>query len=149
MGQSPCDNSVTAAQRLHAGLVANPPPQVLLLQDGANDINGGIVDALTVALRDMIRDARANGVRVFVGTLLPQTPRACRAFGASLVVPANDQIRPMVVAEGAVLVDLWQGFQPDPGLYLGVDGLHPNSMGYQRMMELFFSSIREQLEVAP
>src|SRR5262245_32997675 len=138
--------------RLTSSLTANSP-QVLLLQEGANDMTAGNppIDTIVNNFRLMIRDARGRGVQVFLGTLLPQREGACRAWdycdGVNHTVILNARLRTLAASEGAVLVDLYQGFDGQTSTLLGLDGLHPNEAGYQRMAELFFASITQTLEV--
>ena len=124
-------------------------PEVVLLQEGVNDLHRYGVSAvpeIAKALRLMVIEARARGMRVYVGTLLPERECACRAFAPSLIVPANDQIRAMAFSEGALLVDLYQAFGGQTSTLLGIDGLHPNEAGYQRMASTFFDAIQATLE---
>ena len=137
--------------RLPQTLTANRP-QVLLLQEGANDLNqrnptvAGMVDDM----RTMIRDARGRGIDVFVGTALPQRPNACRGYdfcdGTAHAPIYNNQLRSMITAEGAVLVDLYPLFDGRTSTLLGLDGLHPNDAGYKVMADAFFNAIRQRLE---
>ena len=133
--------------------VLGTQPQVLLLQEGANDMTAARppIEAIVNDFRAMIRDARGRGVRVFLGTLLPQREGACRAYdycdGVNDVVPTNARLRTMAEVEGAVLVDLYQGSEGQTGTLLGIDGLHPNEGGYQKMAEMFFDAIRQRLEI--
>ena len=129
------------------GVLAQDSPQVLLLQEGVNDLNGGAT-GMTVAdgLRRMVRDARTRGVQVFLGTLLPQRADGCRARTPSRIAPTNDLIRGLASAEGATLVDLYQAFVGMESSLLGVDGLHPTEAGYERMAQTFFEAIRQKLE---
>jgi lysophospholipase L1-like esterase len=141
--------------RLKQVLTANAP-EVLLLLEGINDIHlpgdDQVVNVgpLIQALRTMVREARGRGIRVFVGTLLPEDACGCRAFdfvdGVDDIVTANNQIRSMAAAEGAVLVDLYPAFAGQTSTLLSLDGLHPNEAGYQKMAETFFDAIRRQLE---
>jgi lysophospholipase L1-like esterase len=134
------------------GSITTTRPQVLLLQEGANDMNQPRppTDAIVEDLRAMVREARGRGLAVFVGTLLPQRQAACRGYdfcdGVNDTVTANAKIRTMVTAEGAFLVDLHQGFEGQTTTLLGLDGLHPNEAGYQKMAEMFFEAIRQRLE---
>jgi lysophospholipase L1-like esterase len=140
--------------RLRAALAADAP-QVMLLQEGINDLNSfghqkALIGTVIKALRDMIRIARQSGnVQVFVGTLLPEDPSGCRGtLGFDLVADANDQIRTMAASEGVFVVDLYAALGGIPGPYIPVeDGLHPNALGYQKIAQAFFDTIRAQLEV--
>jgi lysophospholipase L1-like esterase len=95
----------------------------------------------------MIRDAQSRRVQVFLGTLLPQRARGCRAFAINDIVPANAEIRALARDENAVLVDLYQAFGGEAGSLIGTDGLHPNEAGYQKIADTFFAEIRQRLEV--
>jgi lysophospholipase L1-like esterase len=137
--------------RLRAVLAANAP-QVLLLQEGINELNFlqlGAIPAIREGLRTMIRDARGRGIEVFLGTLLPQRPGACRYFASPPVIEAaNSELRSLAVAEGAALVDLYVAFAGQVNALLGPDGLHPNEAGYERIAQTFFDLIRQRLEAA-
>lgn len=127
-------------------------PQVLLLQEGANDMTGGRppIDAIVNDFRAMVRDAQGRGIRVFIGTLLPQREGACRGYdfcdGVNDIVPTNAALRTMAAAEGATLVDLHQEFVSQTNTLLDLDGLHPNEAGYRKIAEMFFAAIRDRLE---
>lgn len=132
------------------GVLSADAPDVLLLMEGVNDLNSGGASAIPTvvdALRSMVRMAKGRGVKVFVGTLLPQRAGAQRAFAVAQIEPANDQIRAMAAAEGAVIADLYQGFGSSADPWIGSDGLHPTEAGMQRIAEIYFDSIRTQLEV--
>ena len=150
----PGETAAEGAMRLPEVLTTNVP-EVLLLQEGINDIHlrgdqAAHVGPLVQALRTMTREARGRGIRVFIGTLLPEDRCGCRAFdfvdGRDDIVTANDQIRAMAASEGATLVDLHPGFAGQTATLLSFDGLHPNDTGYGKMAEMFFDAIRQQLE---
>jgi lysophospholipase L1-like esterase len=139
-----------AFARLRTALTVHAP-QVVLLMEGVNDINGwrsipNVVTGVRNALRDFIREIRGKGAQVFVGTIAPEWPNSCRSFAVDVIPLANDAIRTLAVAENVPLVDIFAAFGTD-GSLLGEDGLHPSPSGYQRIAETFFSSIRERLEV--
>jgi lysophospholipase L1-like esterase len=130
-------------------VIAVDAPQVLLLQEGANNVNSrNPAQSAIVAngLRAMTRDAQSRGVQVFLGTLLPQRPDACRGYAPFLISPTNDLIRGVAITEGATLVDLYQAFAGMENTLLGEDGLHPNEAGYEKMAETFFEAIQQKLE---
>jgi acyl-CoA thioesterase-1 len=144
----PGEQTTTAVDRLPSVLDASRP-EVLLLQHGANDIYGNNRANLLVVrdnVRRMIRLARARQVAVLAGTLLPQRQGACRGASWALVPEVNDLLRPVIAAEGAVLVDLYEAFGGQAGSLIGPDGLHPNEAGYQKMADTFFDTIRQRFE---
>jgi lysophospholipase L1-like esterase len=141
--------AITGAVRIHEALDA-VNPQVLLLQEGVNDISASAANlpSMINALRDMVREARSRGIRVYLATLLPQRAGGSRAFAVATVPDANVLIRQLAAAEGAVLVDLYEGFGGSPDPWIDVDGLHPNEAGYQKIGELFFESIKSTLQTS-
>ena len=124
-------------------------PEVLLLLEGANDINflgrPGIT-RVVVALEDMIKDAHRRGLVVFVGTLPRQRPGGRNAFGAPFVEELNVQIRKTALEEGATVVDVYN--ELDLSL-VGEDGLHLTEAGYVRLGAIFADAIRRSFETAP
>jgi lysophospholipase L1-like esterase len=124
-------------------------PQVLLLQEGINDLHfGSSASDLRNGLQAMITAAKAKNVQVLLGTLLPERVGACRAFAPDLVPGANDAIRALATSSGVTLVDLYKVF-PSNGdsQYIGGDGLHPTAAGYQLMAQTFYDAIRSKYEV--
>jgi lysophospholipase L1-like esterase len=130
--------------------LASDSPEVLLLQEGANDLNqsgeSGIRKVVD-GLRTMVQEGRKRGLRVFVATLLPMRPGAPSTSGAPFVDATNALIRAMAPSEGAVVVDLYQAFDGVAGSLIGGDGLHPSEAGYSKIAETYFEAIRTRLEV--
>jgi lysophospholipase L1-like esterase len=153
-GECPIGCEPKGVDRL-PGVLASRRPQWLLLQEGVNNINFDLPSSIPNVingLRMLIHQAKAQGVPVMVGTLLPERPISeggCRGRGPDLIAPANDQIRSLVQSEGEVLVDLWEAFGGVPGDLIGVDGLHPTEAGYTKMAETFYEEIKRRLEAAP
>jgi lysophospholipase L1-like esterase len=147
------EQAVDGSTRL-PGVLASESPDALVLLEGTNDMSaisvgafpGATISSMVGGLRTMIRTARQRGLPVFVGTLLPQRPGACRDFASAYIADANAAIRLMVVSEGATLVDLYAAFGGVAGDLIGPDGLHPTDAGHQRIAETFFSAIRGRLE---
>jgi lysophospholipase L1-like esterase len=125
-------------------------PEVVLLEEGVNDLSNGDASAIPSiidALKAMIRDANIRGVRVFLATFPPERVGGSRA-GAALVIPAaNEEIRRLAAAEHVILVDLYIGFGGTPDPYIDVDGLHPTEAGYLKMAQLYFDAIRTSFEL--
>lgn len=126
-------------------------PEIVLLQEGINDVHEGIT-RISDALRAMSLEARGRGIQVFLGTLLPERPDECRAFGvpprneSDFIRPANDGIRSMAAAEKIDLIDLYPLFENHLNDYLGQDGLHPTEIGYSVIAQSFFDAIRQKFE---
>jgi lysophospholipase L1-like esterase len=147
----PGETTEGGVDRIRLELAASRP-QVLLLQEGANDLNQGEPDFSIVAnLRDIAKFGREAGAQVFIGTLLPQRAEnvgmcASRGGGATRIVSTNNAIRNMAASEGAVLVDLYGAFSGVPGDLIGVDGLHPSPAGYEKIASSFFDALKQRFE---
>jgi lysophospholipase L1-like esterase len=142
--------SVTMGVTRLPGVLTRDQPEVLLLLEGVNDLNGGrdaAIPTVKAGLTTMVREARGRGMAVFLATLLPERPPGQRTGGAASIPPANAEIRAVAAREGATLVDLFTAFDGQTGTLLGPDGLHPNDAGYQKMAEVFFDAIRGRLEL--
>lgn len=125
-------------------------PQVLLLIEGTNDLNGGAAGAgrAVEALTEMVRLAKGRGVIVFLGTIPPQRPGALRAFTQPQVPGFNDSVRGIAQREGVTLVDVYAAMIGDLSL-IGPDDLHPNARGHEVMAQLFYDAITRQFELPP
>ena len=142
--------SSAARSRLIA-VLDSQAAEVLLLQEGVNDLHGhgaAGIPLLAESLRQMVREGTARGIEVFLGTLLPEREGGCRAGQPALIAPANDLIRAVAAEEGVALVDLHAAFAGDTGTLLGEDGLHPSEAGYEKIAETFFKEIRARLETS-
>ena len=135
--------------------IAKHQPQVLLLLEGINDINGGVgTNTVANGIRDHIRTARDRGVQyVIVSTVLPTArdvctfpsppdPR-CRANDTPTGQPdaLNQQIRSLVPAGGATLVDPYNDFQANRATYIDTDGLHLRPAGNRALATAFWDRI--------
>ena len=132
-----------------------PGQQVVLLMEGSNDVNfavkdSKVLDSAVANLQKMIRAAKSAGAVPYIATIPPMNPNAacCRSAGAALVPAFDDRIRQLATSEGITLVDVFKAFNGDLTL-LSSDGLHPNALGYERIADTFFQSIRTTLELPP
>jgi lysophospholipase L1-like esterase len=121
-------------------------PGALLLMHGVNDLNDDDIDTFGLALEELVEDARAANVAVFLATLPPLgRPKAgC----PECVQPLNEEIRGIAATHGAVLVDVYAGFTGGSAL-MGADGIHPTEAGYEVIARAFFDAIRRTLEAPP
>jgi lysophospholipase L1-like esterase len=148
-------NETTSAglSRLSSALTGQ---QVLLLMEGANDINQATDAQVLTALsniRAMVRLAKGRGVRVFLATLPPQNPAAigcsvvCRAGGVQQLPGYNLGLKAIAASENVALVDVFAALRGDLATFIGPDGLHPTAGGYQATAQAFFDSIKASLEI--
>jgi lysophospholipase L1-like esterase len=154
-----CGGESTVAGGLCTGGVVRLPavldtihPEVLLLEEGINDLSGGSASAIQPmidALRTMVRDAKGRGIAVFLETLPPEREGGSRAGAFPAIPEANHQIRLLALSEHVTLVDLYEGFGGNPDPYIDTDGLHPTELGYQKIAQLVFDVIRMSLELKP
>jgi lysophospholipase L1-like esterase len=118
------------------------------LLEGANDLNAYGEDGINGVLgafETMIREAKARGALVFLATLPPQNPDGKNGHSASLVPQLNRGIAATAADEGATLVDLYGQMGTYVG-FIGVDGLHPTPVGYEKIAEIWRDSIEAKLE---
>jgi len=137
-----------------ANLTSSRAYSVALIMEGSNDIFYGDAANVPLAiagLQKMVRNAKGLGLKTYLATIPPMNPPACdpvcRGRDAwPLVSGLNDNIRALARDEGVTLVDVYQGFGGDLSL-VGADGLHPSAAGYARIADLFFTAIKQSLEL--
>jgi lysophospholipase L1-like esterase len=126
-------------------------PEVVLLLEGANDLNGGGVDAIEraeAAMDEMVVETLSAGAVPYLASLPPQRFGGYGVYHADAVEPYNDRLRAVAAYRGIRFVDLYAAFGGTASENLiGADGLHPTEAGYQRMAEAFFDAITATLEV--
>jgi lysophospholipase L1-like esterase len=129
--------------------IARYHPDVLLLLEGVNDLNAGVgIPGAVQGVQRLILVARSLGVRVLVGTLLPEIPGGVRAGSASLIVPFNSLLVPVAQGAGATVVDLYGDIATDVTDWISpYDGLHPTEAGYQELARVWFNSIKNAFEL--
>lgn len=119
----------------------------VLVLEGINDLglgNGVTPQQITDAYTDLITQARAAGVRIWLGTI---TPAANALVDGTLLAPNSERyrqeintwIRTQTLTDGVVDFDaaLRDPAKPSQLLpaYASPDNLHPSLAGYQRMAE--------------
>ena len=131
---------------------------VVLIMEGTNDLakahvainqaaQENILASAAAGLRQMVRDAKASGVRPYLATVAPMNPTGSRGqvFGWDLVQGFNDRVVSVAASEQIPLVDVNKAFGGNLGL-LGGDGVHPNADGYKTIADTFFDAIKTTLE---
>lgn len=131
------------------GAMSESKPQLLLLMEGANDLNKVPLDSTNVtlivgAMEDMVRNATGRGVTVMLATIPPQ--RVGGKGSPRLVEKYNNELKVMAGKKGAILVDVNAML---PLSMIGQDGLHPTEAGYQKLAEIWQDAIKVRYETAP
>lgn len=130
------------------GALSEAKPQVLLLMEGANDLNGVDVNvtATVNAMEDMVRDAKGRGIFVMLATIPPQRPGpGSKATSPDVLTRYNASLRTMAAKKDAQLIDVNALL---PVVLIGKDGLHPTEAGYERLAEIFLDAIKTKYEKA-
>jgi lysophospholipase L1-like esterase len=145
------ETAVQGATRIAADLDVRRP-EVLLLLEGVNDLNGDLTNNqrdIINSLRSDILAAKVRGIVTFVSTLLPEDPKGYRAHNADEIGPVNAAIRALAAEQGVTLVDTnaAYGIHGVVGDYLDADGLHPTAAGNHATALAFFAAIQATLEV--
>jgi len=127
-------------------------PQVVHIMVGTNDIAGNTgptsAEAWRNNLRAMVALARANGIAVVLGSILPADRFEWRPglAPARQIVELNAWLAEFARAEGLVFADYHAALAgPDgelPPAY-GPDGVHPNAQGYALMRPIAERAIAE------
>lgn len=138
-----------ADRRFPATFRAFSPDAVVLLE-GFNDLlyveAAAGIQAVELGMSVIAADARNRGARVFICTLSPTKPGR-RHIPLGTIVAANDRLRAVARGEGAAVIDVFSALLPDLNANLGSDGLHPSRLGYRRIAETVFASLRADLEI--
>jgi len=131
-------------------IVSTSQYDVVLIMEGSNDlfqpIRSDPVGSAAAALRSLVGDAKATGVRPLLATIPPMNPAGRRGSGATLVPALNDRIYQVGAAENLAIVDVYAAFNGNLTL-LGDDGLHPTAAGYKVIADTFMTAIKSALEV--
>jgi lysophospholipase L1-like esterase len=126
-------------------------PEVVLLMEGANDLNTSGTDAISGAeanIDSMITASLDGGAVPILAGLPPQRQGGFNVSHAEAVEPFNARMKAVAQYRGIPFVDLFAAFGGTASTDLiGSDGLHPTEAGYQRIAEAFFAAVKAKLEV--
>lgn len=142
------EKAINARDRFFAAL-NTVRPDVVLLMEGSNDIALGEDGAASGAAREiniMVNEARRRGMFVFLATIAPGRPGGSKTIAPIFLTDYNNRMRSVAASTGATLVDINAALATDVTRYIGVDGLHPNELGYSKIAETFFNAVRAQFE---
>jgi lysophospholipase L1-like esterase len=133
-----------------AAVLDEEKPEVVLLLEGINNINGFSTATQAAALRTMIVEAQRRGVDVIIATLMPVLPTSHiykPGITSSRIEALNTEIFSLAAQYNlGSPVNLFAIFQAEPGL-IGIDGLHPTIQGQTRIAEAFRDEIVRRYDV--
>ena len=125
-------------------------PDVVVMWLAVNDFADGVsLSSYSSQLRSAIHALRTQtSARIYVANLpdltaLPYLARGDQQALAARVADWNNAIAAACAQEGATLVDLygdWRELRAHPE-YISDDGLHPSTLGAQRLAEIFRQAI--------
>ena len=142
-------NRGVAGERTNEGIRRLPKvldrdgPDYVLILEGINDVSIQISStAIVNNLEVMINLVKGSGAVPLLSTLLP-TDKA--GFSITRIKTVNEGIRSLADRKEIVLVDNYAAFRDDEDftLLLSDDDLHPNSLGYNLMAEMWFEGLLE------
>jgi lysophospholipase L1-like esterase len=147
---------LSGVQRFQEDALDVPGVRGVLLQEGINDLGlppqSTTPADLIAGYEKVIAMARADGVKIWLGTLLPASNAF---FDGTITAPkselyreqVNEWIRTQHLADGVVDFDAALRDPSDPHVlnpaYSGPDHLHPNLAGYQVMADTVSLSMLE------
>jgi len=129
-------------------------PKVVVILAGTNDIAGNTgpstLEMIEDNLASMVELAKANGIRVVLGSVLPAASYAWKPDlrPAPAIVALNAWIRAYSRGQHIIFLDYNSAMRTDTdGLRadLSGDGVHPNEAGYRVMASMTMRAIREAL----
>jgi lysophospholipase L1-like esterase len=126
--------------------LAAAKPDIVLMHLGTNDMWGGYIPLETklAAFTKLVGQMRASNpaMKIVVAQIIPMSASACATCPAD-VVALNDAIpgwaAGLTTAQSPIVVaDLWSGFDAVADT---VDGVHPNTAGFQKMANRWYPAL--------
>jgi lysophospholipase L1-like esterase len=123
-------------------------PEVTILLDGVNDLNGGanrsdVIDEMRVLCQAIL----SRGSQLILSTLPPERPGGSGAFAPGEIVPYNQALAQLAKSLNIPLVDIYPLITtPLADGLLGPDGLHPTDAGNAKIAQAFLDKIKSMWE---
>lgn len=124
-------------------------PELVILMHGTNDLISGTERGLIIgAVEELIGDAQARGVTVFLSSVprqLPGVGNPPKGVAAARVPNYNEDLRRMAAEEGVTFIDIFPHITDS--MISQVDGLHLTQAGNQRLAELYYDAITARYHI--
>ncbi len=137
-------------------VLRNNPADKLLLMEGTNDINAQVsIETITFNLQRIATKAEAFGLKVVHAPVIPRLPSANRDADNKVAAQLAASLRNLAWSEKRTLADqfevfFWQTPNAFTTLYGGgLDKLHPNAAGYDKMAEVWADQLTATDKVPP
>ncbi len=146
------------AQRDEVPVALSLRPDLVTIWLGVNDVEDGVtLDAFRQQLQSIVTALKQGGITaIYVGnlpdlTLLPFFEKRDPVALAQQVKIWNDAIGAICSASGVTLVDIFAtrnqlAAHPE---YIGSDGLHPSTVGAQKIAGYFADALQKQGQATP
>lgn len=123
-------------------------PQVVIIAEGTNDINGGEanINPAVDAMYSMVRKIRDFGAIPILGSIPPERYGFPDAFCPECVVPYNNYLFGSVGPYAERTVDIYSVLNANIDMLIGGDGIHPTAEGYQEMATAYYDVIVKLFE---
>lgn len=137
------------ANALPGWLKHYPPPDVVLLHIGTNDLTRRQVTPISAMKKDLGRiievlRARNPSVRIFVAQIVPSKDTAANRLIAEYNRGVREVANRYTTSRApVVVVDMFTGF--DRAVDLSSDGIHPSRAGYRKMAGRWYAAINPVL----
>jgi lysophospholipase L1-like esterase len=126
-------------------LLGETQPDLVILMEGINDLNGGAgITATADAMEEMVKAVRNRGIRAILSTITRIDANGNKHLGTDpLVQPYNARLAAIATAKDAILVDVHPHI---PLSMMAPDGLHLTESGNQKLAEVYLDRIRALFE---
>lgn len=137
-------------------VLRNNVADTLLLMEGTNDINAQVsIETITFNLQRIANKAKDRGLKVVHAPIIPRLPSANRDADNKVAAQLAASLRNLAWSEQRALADpfevfFWQTPTAFTTLYVGgVDKLHPNAAGYDKLAELWADQLAAVDKIPP
>ncbi len=150
----PAEATPEAVSRIDR-VLRTTPADVLLLMEGTNDIGLQVsVETATFNLNRIAEKAENQGLQVVHASIIPRLPSANRDADNKIAAELAGTLRDLAWDKNRGFADPFEVFFWQTAnfatLYIGgIDKLHPNAAGYDKLAEVFADVISETDKVPP